>query len=264
MFINTIAGRSYQDLNQYPVFPWILTNYESDTIDINDASNYRDLSKPIGALNPQRENQFKERYDGWEDSKVPKFHYGTHYSTALFSLGWLMRIEPFTTIYLDIQGGKFDHPDRVFSNMLTAWKLCQRGSHDVKELIPELFYLSELFENKNEYDLGRLSESEQRINDVALPKWAKTPEDFVRIHRLALESDTVSSQLHKWIDLIFGYKQRGPEAVKATNVFYYLTYEGAVDVTGIEDNIERQAVVDQIKCYGQTPSQLLVEPHAPS
>ena len=151
-----------------------------------------------------------------------------------------------------------------FSNMLTAWKLCQRGSHDVKELIPELFYLSELFENKNEYELGRLSESEQRISDVTLPKWAKTAEDFVRIHRLALESDTVSSQLHKWIDLIFGYKQRGPEAVKATNVFYYLTYEGAVDVNAITDHVERLAVTDQIKCFGQTPSQLLVEPHAPS
>ena len=106
MFVNTIAGRSYQDLNQYPVFPWILTNYESETIDINDQSNYRDLSKPIGALNPQRESSFKDRYDSWEDSKVPKFHYGTHYSTALFTLGWLMRIEPFTTIYLDIQGMK--------------------------------------------------------------------------------------------------------------------------------------------------------------
>jgi hypothetical protein len=163
-----------------------------------------------------------------------------------------------------VQGGKFDHPDRVFSNMHTAWKLGQRGSHDVKELIPELFYLSELFENKNAYDLGHLSESEIPINDVVLPKWAKTAEDFVRIHRLALESDTVSSQLHKWVDLIFGYKQRGPEAVKATNVFYYLTYEGAVDVNAIQDTVEREAVTDQIKCYGQTPSQLLVEPHSPS
>ena len=147
--------------------------------------------------------------------------------------------------------------------MLTAWKLCQRGSHDVKELIPELFYLPELFTNANEYDLGKLSESESKIGDVSLPKWAKTPEDFVRIHRLALESETVSSQLHKWIDLIFGYKQRGPEAVKATNVFYYLTYEGAVDITQITDPVEKQAVIDQIKCYGQTPQQLILEPHAP-
>lgn len=36
----------------------------------------------------------------------------------------------------------------------------------------------------------------------------------------------MSSHLHEWIDLIFGYKQRGEEAVKALNVFYYCTYEG--------------------------------------
>ena len=59
MFLNTIAGRTYQDLNQYPVFPWVLTNYESDKLDINDPTNYRDLSKPIGALNPNREELFK-------------------------------------------------------------------------------------------------------------------------------------------------------------------------------------------------------------
>ena len=36
------------------------------------------------------------------------------------------------------------------------------------------------------------------------------------------------------IDLIFGYK-RGPAAVKAHNVFYYLTYAGAVDLDNIDD-----------------------------
>ncbi len=51
-------------------------------------------------------------------------------------------------------------------------------------------------------------------------------QEFVRINRQALESEFVSCQLHQWIDLIFGYKQKGPEAVRATNVFYYLTYEG--------------------------------------
>ena len=62
MFLNTISGRSYQDLNQYPVFPWILTNYESEKLDINDPTNYRDLSKPIGALNPNREETFKVKF----------------------------------------------------------------------------------------------------------------------------------------------------------------------------------------------------------
>ena len=62
MFLNTISGRTYQDLNQYPVFPWILTNYESDSLDINDPTNYRDLSKPIGALNKNREELFRVSY----------------------------------------------------------------------------------------------------------------------------------------------------------------------------------------------------------
>lgn len=45
MFLNTVAGRTFNDLNQYPVFPWILSNYTSDTLDLNVASSFRDLSK---------------------------------------------------------------------------------------------------------------------------------------------------------------------------------------------------------------------------
>jgi hypothetical protein len=45
MALNTYAGRTYNDLTQYPVFPWILSDYESKTLDLNDPSIYRDLSK---------------------------------------------------------------------------------------------------------------------------------------------------------------------------------------------------------------------------
>lgn len=90
------------------------------------------------------------------------------------------------------------------------------------------------------------------MDDVCLPPWAKDAYDFVRIHRLALESEHVSQNLHSWIDLIFGYKQRGHEAVKAANVFYYLTYEGAVDLTQVHTYIhasERKLFPRQIM-YG--------------
>lgn len=51
--------------------------------------------------------------------------------------------------------------------------------------------------------------------DVLLPTWASSPEEFVRVNRMALESEFVSCQLHQWIDLIFGYKQRG---TKTSNI----------------------------------------------
>ncbi|CAG0920825.1 unnamed protein product, partial [Notodromas monacha] len=263
MFLNTIAGRTYNDLNQYPVFPWILTNYECPELDLSLPSNYRDLSKPIGALNPSRRQFFEERHSTWEHEQIPPFHYGTHFSTSAFTLNWLVRIEPFTTLFLNLQGGKFDHANRMFSSMSLSWKNCQRDTSDVKELIPEFFYLPEMFVNANDYNLGCSEEDARDIGNVDLPPWAKTPEEFVRLNRMALESEIVSCQLHQWIDLIFGYKQRGPEAVRATNVFYYLTYEGSVDFDSIGDPVMREAVENQIRSFGQTPSQLLLEPHPP-
>ncbi|KAI5607332.1 lipopolysaccharide-responsive and beige-like anchor protein isoform X7 [Silurus asotus] len=262
MFLNTIAGRTYNDLNQYPVFPWIISNYDSEELDLTLPSNYRDLSKPIGALNPKRAAFFSERYESWEDDQVPKFHYGTHYSTASFTMMWLLRIEPFTTFFLNFQGGKFDHADRTFSSVARAWRNCQRDTSDVKELIPEFFYLPEMFINANDYNLGVMDDGTV-VCDVELPPWAKSPEDFVRINRMALESEFVSCQLHQWVDLIFGYKQRGPEAARSLNVFYYLTYEGAVNLSSITDPMLREAVESQIRSFGQTPSQLLIEPHPP-
>ncbi|XP_069615080.1 neurobeachin isoform X6 [Ranitomeya imitator] len=262
MFLNTIAGRTYNDLNQYPVFPWVLTNYESEELDLTLPGNFRDLSKPIGALNPKRAVFYAERYETWEDDQTPPYHYNTHYSTSTFTLCWLVRIEPFTTFFLNVNEGKFDHPDRTFSAVARSWRNCQRDTSDVKELIPEFYYLPEMFVNSNGYNFGVRDDS-NAVNDVDLPPWAKNPEDFVRINRMALESEFVSCQLHQWIDLIFGYKQRGPEAVRALNVFHYLTYEGSVNLDSVTDPVLREAMEAQIQNFGQTPSQLLIEPHPP-
>lgn len=62
-FFLILTGRTYNDLNQYPVFPWVLTNYETKDLDLSQPSNYRDLSKPIGALNPSRKAYFEEVLD---------------------------------------------------------------------------------------------------------------------------------------------------------------------------------------------------------
>ena len=79
------------------------------------------------------------------------------------------------------------------------------------------------------------------LDDVVLPPWANdSADEFVRLHREALESEFVSEHLHEWLDLIFGSLQQGKSAEEANNVFYYLTYEGAVDLDEIEDPMQRK------------------------
>lgn len=260
MQLNTLAGRSYNDITQYPVFPWILSDYTSQKLDLSNPSSYRDLSKPVGALNPERLKKFQERYSSFDDPVIPKFHYGSHYSSAGTVLYYLVRLEPFTTLSIQLQGGKFDHADRMFADIAATWDGVLEEMSDVKELVPELFYLPETLTNENSIDFGT-TQLGQKLDFVKLPPWAENPVDFIHKHRMALESEYVSAHLHEWIDLIFGYKQRGREAITANNVFFYITYEGTVDIDKISDPVQQRATQDQIAYFGQTPSQLLTVPH---
>jgi factor associated with neutral sphingomyelinase activation len=83
----------------------------------------------------------------------------------------------------------------------------------------------------------------------------------LRIQREALEGEIVSANLHKWIDLIFGYQQKGEEAIEANNLFHPLSYEGSVDIEKIEDEMQRVALEMQIMEFGQTPKQLFIKAH---
>lgn len=261
MALNTLAGRSYNDLTQYPVFPWILADYSSETLDFNKSSTFRDLSKPVGALDAKRFEVFEDRYRSFCDPDIPSFYYGSHYSSMGIVLFYLLRLEPFTALHRNLQGGKFDHADRLFHSIGGTYRNCLSNTSDVKELIPEFFYMPEFLINSNSYHFGVKQDGEP-IGDICLPPWAKgCPEEFVSKNREALESEYVSSNLHQWIDLVFGYKQRGKPAVEAANIFYYLTYEDAVDLDTMDDELQRSAIEDQIANFGQTPIQLFRKKH---
>jgi hypothetical protein len=68
--LNTLAGRTYNDLNQYPVFPWVLSDYTSAELDLENPTSYRDLRLPVGALNAERFEQFLARYEAFDDPLV--------------------------------------------------------------------------------------------------------------------------------------------------------------------------------------------------
>jgi Beige/BEACH domain len=108
---------------QYPVFPWVLADYSSDELDLSNPESYRDLSKPIGALEPSREDSFRERYASMlsgaaeDPHATPPFHYGTHYSSAAIVLHYLIRLQPFSGHSVQMQGGQFDHANRLFNSL---------------------------------------------------------------------------------------------------------------------------------------------------
>lgn len=265
MVVNTVAGRTFNDLTQYPVFPWVLADYTSEKLDLSNPETFRDFSKPMGAQSDGRKRQFQERYDALEslqDDNAPPFHYGTHYSSAMIVSSYLIRVKPYVQSYLLLQGGKFDHADRLFSSVEKAWNLASRdNTTDVRELTPEFFYLPEFLVNDNDFEFGYMQDGNS-VGDVELPPWAHgDAKIFIAKNREALESPYVSANLHKWIDLVFGYKQNGEEAVKNVNVFHHLSYNGAINVDDITDEVERRAVIGMINNFGQTPMQVFLKGH---
>ncbi|KAL6937172.1 hypothetical protein ACO0OL_001733 [Hanseniaspora opuntiae] len=262
--INFYAGRSFNDITQYPIFPWVISNYTSDELDISERSNFRDLSKPMGAQTKDRMDVFRERYNSMQelnDANSPPFHYGTHYSSAMIVASYLIRVEPYTTSFKTLQGGTFGPPDRIFNSLERSWVSASRElTTDVRELIPEFFFLPEFMENVNNIDFG-VTQSGTKVENVDLPKWANgSSAAFVYKNLEALESEYVSENLHHWIDLIFGYKQRGQEAVDAVNVFHQLSYSG---YTSIKDSVFDDADLASsiIHNFGQTPLQLFITKH---
>jgi hypothetical protein len=269
MYVNSAAGRSFLDLTQYPVFPWVLCDYKSEELDLDDHSIYRDLSKPMGAIGSKRAAQYTERYSTMDEfyregveGASPPFHFGTHYSCAGYVLHYLVRLQPYTNMGLALQGGQFDKADRLFNNIESSWiSASQENLQDVRELIPEFFYLPDFLNNGNQFDLG-MTQKDELINHVVLPRWSNNdPKLFVKLHRQALESRYVSENLHNWIDLVFGFKQRGKAAVDSLNVFIHITYEGEVDLDAIDDPILQSATLSQINNFGQTPTRIFSKKH---
>ena len=273
MYLNFIAGRNYHDLAQYPVFPWVLSDYTSSTLDLRDPKIYRKFHLPMAAQLESQQELLIDKYEAsklLQDDGIFPYHTGSHYSTSAMIIWYLMRMEPFTSYHVWLQEGNFDRPDRLFHSIENTYLGCTTNTQDVKELIPEFYYNSEFLYNINQCDFGIKHSTGQPVNDVILPPWCRDAHDFIRIHREALESEYVSNHLHQWIDLIFGYKQRpsflsggNDHCIESFNVFVHLSYLDAVDLESmkISDPLLYNRTIRQIDCYGQTPCQLFTKEH---
>lgn len=161
--------------------PWVLKDYKSDFLDLEDPESFRDLSVPIGAINPERLKEFRERFDE-TPPEMERFLYGSHFSCPGYVIGFRVRSDPQWMI--KFQSGKWDNPNRMFKGINKEWKNCNNNPTNVKELIPEFFMEDQvcILENSMKLDLG-VRVNGKRVEDVKLPTWAKDSSDFLIKHR---------------------------------------------------------------------------------
>ncbi|EAY00686.1 Beige/BEACH domain containing protein [Trichomonas vaginalis G3] len=255
MWLNQLSGRSFNNTQNYPVFPWILKDYASKNIDLNNPEIYRDLSKPLGALDEERLEKLKLYRNNSDNLNIL---YRSTYSCPFHIYFYLLRLEPFTTCHIEIQDGHFDVPGRLFSNLQSSWVSASGCMNNYKELIPEFFYFPEFLQNVDRFKFGKMMTGDV-VDDVVFPPFTSSAASFVLLNREALESDYVSAHIGDWIDLIWGYSQRGQNAENKDNVFDPRLYEDVWERLADPDCIPE--IESMLMNIGVIPHRLFEEKH---
>ena len=280
MLLNIFSNRSYLDLYQYPVFPWVIFNTNKET-NINNNSNdefiikkedetssiyYRPLNQSIGNIifnNTNRRELFIDTYlilkeeleiENEEkdeeklyikNSKVSKLYFfNTNYSNPVYTSYYLIRLFPFTFLSIELQGGKFDTIFRLFTEYKQSCMNALYQKSDIRELIPEFYFLPEMFKNINNIDFKdkEIKKKENIKNfDVILFQIDKKFLDshnnyqnkifneninyfdndnffnFVLFLSKKFESKFISDNLNNWINLIFGPHQKFTKKLDKNN-----------------------------------------------
>ena len=216
----------------------------------NYISKYTMTKKEIISAN-QKENKNQQN-----TALIPQLYiYGSHYSNPLYVCHYLTRVFPYTNIGIELQGDKFDDPNRMLISVNKSFEGSTSHEGDLRELCPEFFYLPEMFVNRNNLDLKiKTKKNKDKTNDVTLPNWANN-NNYIFITKLKtyLESEEVNKNINKWFDLIFGYKQKGKEAEAAFNLFIPSSYDNF--------DIEKEATSPDQKIYYLRLTEFGLTPH---
>ena len=258
LFINKYSCRSYNDVNQYPVFPWLIIYGDKE----------RDLRYTIVAQTEESRMVLKEKFE-FSSQNFP-FHYTTHYSNASFLIYYLIRINPFTDNQITLQVNKFDVPDRQFNSLDEIMKILY-STNQPREVIPEFFISTEFFYNYNCNFYGLKNNTNVVINDLINKIGFQSPLEYVLNNEVLLESPKFKSQINFFIDNIFGVGQMGGK--ENCNIFDKYSYQEMIDLNQkirkfkddklpyekIKEKIERKS--NKIISFGQTPFKLFEDKH---
>lgn len=255
MWLNLLSGRSFHSTKFYPIFPFIPFNDEN-TFELKNKKLFRDLSKNLGTMNKNCLEKLKMQSEALADEFGHTYLHSSLYSNPFSVTYFLVRVEPFATLQIRYQNGTFDVPSRLFRSIPYLFSKIRSDAGFNREMVPELFFNDEPFVNCNKFNFGADADGTP-VNDVELPKWATSPIDFTDKLRRMLESSFVSSNINKWIDLIWGVNAFGEGAIKNDNTYSPLIYPNTWQS---QDN-DKEAVQGALNTIGQVPQQLFTAPH---
>ncbi|XP_045187189.2 WD repeat-containing protein 81-like [Mercenaria mercenaria] len=201
MYLNHLAGRRLGDPNHHPVLPWVIDFTSSN-------SGFRNLSMSKFRLN-KGDSQLDFTFEAMAEMGNNGEHIPHHVSDVLSDI----------TYY--VYKARRTQKNILCSYVRTKW-VPNEYPHSIERLyqwtpdecIPEFFTDPSIFSSIHE-----------DLPDLDLPNWCSSAAEFVERHMAMLESEQVSTNLHNWIDLTFGYKLSGTSAVKSKNVYLQLVDE---------------------------------------
>lgn len=222
MELNRLAGRREGDPNYHPVLPWVV----DFTVPFG---KFRDLRRSKFRLN-KGDKQLDFTYEMTKEALAAAAGNGVGGGDLSACLGaggagqseHLHVPHHISDVLSDITYYVYkarQTPKSVLcSHVRSQWEpneypasMERMQSWTPDECIPEFFTDPSIFRSIH-----------PDMPDLDVPSWCKSYEEFIEVHRCLLESREVSQHLHHWIDLTFGYKLSGKEAVKAKNVCLHL------------------------------------------
>ena len=253
---------------------------DKDLNSIKYYNNFRKLKYPVGAQTKSNRENLLEKY---EDEEGFRSHFGTHYSTGSYIFYYLMRLEPFTSLLVELQNYNQENPDRMLNDLKETIKIINSGI-DSRELIPELFSKIDYFININCVYYGNKKQSQIIVDDIE-QIWNNYTDlaynsisidvRFIIEHKKLLNSKTIAVKINNWIDNVFGIGQLPPPKKRESsyNIFQKTSYSEAIDLkkklnkcwTKEKDikKIKKKIInkINLVISFGQTPYKVFKEKH---
>ena len=277
LLVNKFSGRTYNDLTQYLILPWLLNDYS----DITDSKNYRKMEYSMAIQDESKLEMIKKEFEKDKDLEK-RSHFMYHYSNSANICLYLLRLNPFTYNQIKLND-HFDSPDRQIESMQ---EMCDvfKEFKETSELVPEYFFMVECFLNLNFNFFGfrKIDDSGRTlVNNIKLNLDFMSYLELIMFHKNFINSEIVSGNINKWIDNIFGENQL-TDKKNVVNTYPYDCYQKHVreDVDAVieelneynptsEQYMEKEkaaikkirGITDYAYFFGQCPSQVFQKAH---